>query len=515
MRPVGIVSAPWRWPAAWLHALVIVALLAWAALECFGPLRSQGIAPGTLDWLQRHRLWASAPDPRLLLVDIDERSLAEMAPEFGRWPWPRDTLATLLAQAEAQGAAAVVFDILFSDPDRLRPGGDQALAAAVARSAHSFFPVLRLPAHNDGASALRLDQVPGLARPTAGAVTPAPTVAAVPPFMAAMQAHGRLGTHTAQLDPDGLLRRHAAAESLQGWALPSMPTVVAGALGVAAPLDAAARPVVWRARADSYPRVPFSVAWACADGARTQGCPALAGKIVVIGATAPSLHDLRSTPLAVNHAGLDILATLIDNALHGRRYTELSPLQRFGLTLLALAGAVWAARRSGVAGTSRVLLGLPLGLLAIGYASLHSERWLLDLTLPAAVALLYLSALRTHDALRRRLLGQDGPPPAGRWALWARAPQGGHEAIERHLLDAVAAEPGASASAWQDDCGRAGQPALWVVWNLASPGRAQALRQQLAARLGPSADLGPFEIQAATDGGLHRALAAALEGSRP
>lgn len=512
MRPVAIPAAPWRWPAAWLHLLVITALLAWAALECFGPWRSQGIAPGTLDWLQRHRLWASAPDQRLLLVDIDERSLAEMAPEFGRWPWPRDTLATLLAQAEAQGAAAVVFDILFSDPDRLRPGGDQALAAAVARSSHSVFPVLRLPAHNDGASALRLDQVPGLARRTAAAVVPAPTVAAVLPFMATMQASGRLGTHTAQLDADGLLRRHAAVEVLQGWALPSMPTVVAGALGVAAPLDAFARPVVWRDRADSYPRVPFSTAWACADGARTQGCPSLAGKILVIGATAPSLQDLRSTPLAVNHAGLDILATLIDNALHQRAYAELSPLQRFGLTVLALAAAVWAARRSGVAGTSRVLLGLPLGLLAVGYASLHSERWLLDLTLPAAVALLYLSALRSHDALRRRLLGLDGAPSAGRWALWARAAQGGHEAIERRVLDAVAGEPGAAASAWVDDCGRAGQPALWVVWNLATPARAQALRQQLGAVLGGRAELGLFEIASATDGGLHRALAGVMEG---
>ena len=101
------------------------------AFQRFGPVRSQGIAATTFDLMQRHRLWASAPDPRLLIVDVDERSLADLSAEFGRWPWSRDTLATVLQHAQAEGAAAVVFDILFSDPDRLRPGGDRALDAAV------------------------------------------------------------------------------------------------------------------------------------------------------------------------------------------------------------------------------------------------------------------------------------------------------------------------------------------------------------------------------------------------
>jgi CHASE2 domain-containing sensor protein len=493
----------------------VAALLAWAALECFGPLHSQGIAPGTMDWMQRHRLWASAPDPRLLIIDIDERSLAEMAPEFGRWPWPRDTLATLLDHAEAQHAAAVVFDILFSDPDRLRPGGDRALDAVVARSGHSFFPVLRLAARSDGASALAVDRLPGLAQPSAAAVRPAPTVAAVLPFMAAMQASGRLGVHTVQLAPDGILRRHAATEEVQGWHLASMPSAVAQALGHGAAPDSLARPVVWRARVDSYPRVPFSLAWACADGGRCEGCPSLAGRILVLGATAPSLHDLRSTPLAVDHPGPDILATLIDNALHQRAVAELSAAQRFVLTVGALALAVWVARRAGVAGTSRVLVVLPLALLALGWASLHTERWWLDLTLPAAVALLYLSALRGHDALRRRWLGLQQAPTPGCHALWLRCPGDG-EQLERRLLDAVATTPGTAASAWQDVCGVVGAaptpalPAVWVVWQLADRAQAEAFQCRLAAWL-PTAECGHFTATAAPDGGLHAALAEAAQ----
>ncbi len=137
---------PWRWSSPTVHLLLLLVLLGWAALECFGPLHSKGIAMSTHDRMQQSRLWASLPDPRLLIVDIDERSLADMAGEFGRWPWPRDTLATLLDHAQAEGAAALVFDILVSDPDRLHPGGDHALAAAVRDSRIGLYPVARLPA---------------------------------------------------------------------------------------------------------------------------------------------------------------------------------------------------------------------------------------------------------------------------------------------------------------------------------------------------------------------------------
>jgi hypothetical protein len=481
------------------------------------------MAPATQDWMQRHRLWASPPDARLLLVDIDEHSLAEMAADFGRWPWPRDTLATVLDHAQAQGAAAVVFDILFSDPDTLRPGGDQALSAAVARHPRIFFPVLRLPARNDGASTLRADQVPGLAWATPAARQPAPTLPAVLPFMASMQASGRLGTHTAQLDGDGLLRHHAWGENLQGWLLPSLPWAVARALnpstaastpGTVAGPDTRLRPIVWRAQADAYPRVPFSVLWACAEGAAPRGaaCPDLTGKILVVGATAASLHDLRSTPLAINHAGLDILATLIDNALHERTVQILTATQRMVLAAMSLALAAWAARRAGVAGTSRALVGLPLLLMALGYASLHTERWWLDLSLPAAAVLLYLSAIKGFDALRRHLWRAQVAGPVGARALWVQAPRQQAEQAERCLLDALAYQPGQRFSCWQDSSGGGLLPTVWVAWPLADAPALDDLQQALQSAA-PRLRCGAFFIDAGAAAGLAAALDRRVAGS--
>lgn len=51
------------------------------------------------------------------VVDIDEASLAEI----GQWPWPRSILAALVGRIHDLGASAIVFDMVFPEPDRLSP----------------------------------------------------------------------------------------------------------------------------------------------------------------------------------------------------------------------------------------------------------------------------------------------------------------------------------------------------------------------------------------------------------
>ncbi len=57
---------------------------------------------------------ASAP---ARIVDIDEESLKR----YGQWPWPRTLLASLVDRLTAAGAALVVFDVVFAEPDRTSP----------------------------------------------------------------------------------------------------------------------------------------------------------------------------------------------------------------------------------------------------------------------------------------------------------------------------------------------------------------------------------------------------------
>ncbi|MDX1518650.1 MAG: CHASE2 domain-containing protein, partial [Gammaproteobacteria bacterium] len=63
------------------------------------------------------RILASTPDTiddRIVIVDIDEKSLAQV----GRWPWGRDKLARVIDQLFGHYEVEVVgFDVVFAEPD--------------------------------------------------------------------------------------------------------------------------------------------------------------------------------------------------------------------------------------------------------------------------------------------------------------------------------------------------------------------------------------------------------------
>jgi adenylate cyclase len=88
----------------------------------FALLHASGALPiGVLDRLDAiiydARLRATMPntlDDRIVIVDIDEKSLGEI----GQWPWPRNRLAELVDDLFARQKAALVgFDVVFAEPD--------------------------------------------------------------------------------------------------------------------------------------------------------------------------------------------------------------------------------------------------------------------------------------------------------------------------------------------------------------------------------------------------------------
>ncbi len=46
------------------------------------------------DMMVRHRIIVPKPDRDIVIVDINEASLASMSKEYGRWPWPRQVLGS-------------------------------------------------------------------------------------------------------------------------------------------------------------------------------------------------------------------------------------------------------------------------------------------------------------------------------------------------------------------------------------------------------------------------------------
>ncbi len=377
-----------------------------------------GMAQTSYDAMVRSRLLVPAPDPRIVVIDIDEPSLSRMAPEFGRWPWPRDTLATVLDYIEQQQPAAIVWDIVFSDADRISPGGDAALDAAVRRSPHSHFPVVRLHKDTDATSAISRAVLPTLwagAAPGTGPQKPS-TVALIAPALPAIAA-ARLGYNNGYPDADGVLRRYRHFETLadgstiQSIAMSALSAVDPPAYQrMVADLPATMGPahqgaddlIAWRASASAYPHVPFADVFEAADSGRNPSAvPALAGKIVLIGSTAAALHDIHPTPLAKDQPGVDSLAAVIDNAVNHRHLRELPRWLNAVLAIALCIGlALWVEHRK-ISSLSMLILALPASLLFVSYLTLNGLPVFVDLHLSAGLALLFLACLRYWSQLRR------------------------------------------------------------------------------------------------------------------
>src|SRR4029453_2189250 len=70
----------------------------------------------TFDFYQSLRPRETVSRP-VVIVDIDETG----PKEIGQWPWPRTILADLVTRLAELGVAAIGFDIIFAEPDRMSP----------------------------------------------------------------------------------------------------------------------------------------------------------------------------------------------------------------------------------------------------------------------------------------------------------------------------------------------------------------------------------------------------------
>ncbi|MDH5577672.1 MAG: adenylate/guanylate cyclase domain-containing protein [Betaproteobacteria bacterium] len=389
-----------------LFAAFAAAALALAALEIFFLHAAQPLEHRLLDAFVRDHAARLAPDPDVVIVDIDEKSLAQMQPEAGRFPWPRVVYAELLEGLMAQKPRAVVFDLMFSEADKFRPESDRAFVQAALAHRNVFFPMLRLDPRDDanGVRATELAPLVGLVRrPNAD---PETRIAVVPP-LALPSELWRGGPINYLEDADGVGRRYLLRSVIGGWELPSLPARVALELGFAVP-DAEDFLLAWRGKARGLPRASFADVYEdFGRGKRTRPADEFTGKIVVIGAAAPGLGDLRVTPLSATQPGVEILATAIENLKNGRATRRAPDWAPFGAALL-LIGALYAAFARNIdAGRSALGLGGASALLAAGSWFAAGKLLLVPLLAPLAAAWLYYFAAGLAAYLRERRARQE------------------------------------------------------------------------------------------------------------
>ena len=356
-----------------------------------------GMKNKAYDLIMKTRFQHPAADPEIVIVDIDEPALAAMAPEFGRWPWPRNLMGELVEGIAEQKPKAIVFDVMFSDPDVFNAQGDKYFRDAVARTPNTFFPMIRLNEENDRLSELKIKQLPGVSKLDDTASDTA-TLAAVLPFFYDVLTDRRLGTNNIYTDTDGMVRTYEVYADEYGWRVGSLPANVMAALG--APLPNSEDVLLnWRGKPPSYRHVSFhEIYFNLLKEKKTRPADEFTGKIVIIGSTAPSLFDLKTTPVAKAHPGVEILASAIDNLKKGDFLTELPPWIYIVTTLMALAlltlAFVYNIDQRVVNLTFTVLQS---GFLTVSYLTLNFSTVFVDLTAPFAFSLAYFTVARFNS----------------------------------------------------------------------------------------------------------------------
>lgn len=86
------------------------------------------------DFLQR--LFAPGPADDIVVIGVDDASLSAL----GRWPWSRRVHGDLILRLDTAKPKAIIYDIIFAEPNRADLAGDKHLAQAMAKNGRVILP---------------------------------------------------------------------------------------------------------------------------------------------------------------------------------------------------------------------------------------------------------------------------------------------------------------------------------------------------------------------------------------
>jgi len=417
---------------------LVVALL---MLRAADPLPLHELRVRTFDLYQVVKPRQATQRP-VVIIDIDEKSLAR----FGQWPWPRTRVADVVRRLTDLGAAAIAFDIVFAEPDRLSP-------AAVAETFHDLDEESRtrlraLPSNDQVlADVLRRAPVvlgesglpkfvpqPELKLPLTGLATlgtdPRPFLLRFPGLLRNIPvleeaAPGR-GLFTIRTERDGIVRRVPMIMEAQGNLMPSLTfemlrivtksdTILikadeAGIRSVAVPgfeVPTDRNGQLWVHFSRHDPARYVSAA-DLLEG--SVGPDAISRKLVLIGTSAVGLLDVKTTPLDPVLPGVEVHAQVLESAL--TRTVLSQPNYAIGAELLTAmlfcAAIIWLAPILGAMALLAFGAVIVASMVAASWYFFAEQRLLIDFTFPllastAIYLVLVFSAYVREQAQRRRI----------------------------------------------------------------------------------------------------------------
>ncbi|UXN73117.1 adenylate/guanylate cyclase domain-containing protein [Devosia sp. A8/3-2] len=341
--------------SALVFGAVIVGLL--VALRASDPYPVRVARETAFDTFQQLRPRPAPADLPIRIIDIDENSLARV----GQWPRSRRTMATIASRLTELGAAAIAFDVLFPEPDRLSPssilsvGADYDAEFATALAAGpSILSLTRseksrtaLPSPKSGFALTGTDPLNALPV-LGGAASPLPLLE-----------QAAKGTGVASLDTAGarVARRLPLLWSNDSAPIPTLSVealrVAQGASTLVVLGDSAGMVESLRVGDYTVPTGPTGDMWLyyrhlepsiyipatdlLADG-YDMLAPSIAGHIVFVGASASGLLDIRASTLGEAVAGVSIHVQALEQILTGTFLNRADWVAGLEIVALAVSG---------------------------------------------------------------------------------------------------------------------------------------------------------------------------------
>jgi adenylate cyclase len=344
-------------------------------------------------------------DPRIVIVDIDEKSLAEV----GRWPWHREKLASLNQELfENQKISALGFDLVFAEADDKLSADTQFAQSLLHQNVvlgyyftsdreartSGVLPKPAIQQINLSGKKIRATEWDGFgasiaplaaAAPQAGffnAIADEDGSVRSTPLLASYKgdyyeslalALYRAATGHPSIAPSFIANSNAnsAASTMDGVQLSKndlnnlAPTQTQLQTQIIKVDDRAAVLVPYRgfggAKGGSYQYI------SAADVLAKRLEPAqLHGKIILIGSSAPGLQDLRITPVGQTYPGVETHANVLSSMLDGKSIYKPDYALGVEVALLILVGLALAFVLPALTATSA--LGFSLSMLLVPMA---------------------------------------------------------------------------------------------------------------------------------------------------
>ncbi len=311
--------------------------------------------------IYRERFSERAPTGKIHIAAIDSASIAAL----NKWPWPRETHAALVDRLRAAGATTIAFDIDFSAPST--QSGDIAFATALESAGSGvILPTFRQRGDNQKL----FENLP----------------------IAPLRQHAVLASVNVTPDPDGIMRSFAYGIVTDGVVRPAMPAMlagVAGKVGGSFPVNTSISPA-------SLPMHSVSDILSGKIGRET-----LAGKTVLIGATAIELGDRYAMPRYGVQPGVVIQALATETLLQNLVVPNHGAMIPVAMAVMILAAIARLRQHSIVFAVMGMALiaGLPLALEQLAFVTVDVAAALCGYA-AGAITLLGIRAVAQFDQAR-------------------------------------------------------------------------------------------------------------------